>query len=1348
MQMPEGRGETLSPNTLEIVIVIKMAESRPPASPQEGSLPFYDPAFSWDTFESFFCDFLASGPKLVTEENGQRAERQVINARPYGRRGDSQHGIDIKADMEDGKVWAFQCKHYKEWGRSDTAEAIAKCAYVADRKFLLVTREVAEECYREVERNPGWTLWDSRAISREFLQRCDREKAARILYLHFGQGWDTKLLGLRGDGPLLTPDAKFEPLRREGRYFHHRLALIGREKWLSDLDSFGSSRAQVLLLTGRGGLGKSRLLARWSEGFTQRHQDVVLRFLSDRPGEFGSVLDALGGNAVIVFDDAHRLPEIRRALFPEFPNRRKLKLVVSLRPGALRSVYQELLDAGFDTTDITEAKELGPLTPEQAMELAQAALGPALADRYATFLAQVSKECPLIAILGGELLQRGNISPAELANTQDFQTRVFDGLLREAQPVEDAFGKTAVDDILQMLALLAPVQPTADFKERVARLLGSPWTGDRVSKVLDALNDAGLLLVTGAGVRVTPDLLSDHLAYKACYDRQGKASGFAARLIEEFSPEQFPVMLQHLTEAEWRAVQEHDSTDSVVEPLWQWFSQRFQGSSFYMRRQQLEEWTQVAPLQPARTLELARLAIRLIDAPALSPPAFHVPELDSYQGVLEKVSELLKAVAQYHAMHVGACLDLLWELDSICKPGKDFKVLGFDDKKHPVSIIGEIAKFEHWKLLAISTAVLDWVEKLLGTDEWLQRNHRPSWILPKLLDPFFAATMEKHWIVGRKFHWTSVLVHLGNTARLRDRVLTLCRRLLARRDTLIALGVESVLKNAIEYARLGIHGEPPEAWKNQWIAERLKALGLLEELARDFSEPVIHFQVRHTLFRHIRYCDNRRFQEACRTVFNQVPDSFDLRVCRAVLGNAHTEFERPLQPDSHSWSQEIERRWDQFLAGVTDEVVTRFSTPEALLAQFQKWEEEFSLTDNRRDYSALVGSIAARHPALSLVVAELVIARPERPLDVVFDRLIFNATRECIQKRLRLCTAALATGASDLSRAAIWCIIWWRRETDLPSEAWDLMGSAAPSTDRKIAWAVTDFVWYSKSPSTQRDWNLLIQLHVEPDDTALADRIADCAVQLLEKDRERPSAQVVAEVLRKFDRLPLDAHGELQRSLSEISKAFPVAVFMLYWGRVQATGDGNRAPTPIPWDAEDMVCPGLLNDPEAAAIVRQLEGELYMEPGLSPERERLLRIAVFRGNDDPEAKLGELLDKAQSSNQLNHLMSLFASPVKSSVVTEYPSFVRGLLKKARTFGRETYDQIFLELHSHATSHPYSTSAGEPDTEWKKLLEAIERRTQEFSADPDLGQLYSQIADDERSRMEYMRGSERTALGME
>jgi hypothetical protein len=215
------------------------------------------------------------------------------------------------------------------------------------------------------------------------------------------------------------------------------------------------------------------------------------------------------------------------------------------------------------------------------MELAQAALGPALADRYATFLAQVSQECPLIAILGGELLQRGNISPAELANTQDFQTRVFDGLLREAQPVEDAFGKTAVDDILQMLALLAPVQPTADFKERVARLLGSPWTGDRVSKVLDALNDAGLLLVTGAGVRVTPDLLSDHLAYKACYDRQGKASGFAARLIEEFSPEQFPVMLQHLTEAEWRAVQEHDSTDSVVEPLWQWFSQRFQGSSFY-----------------------------------------------------------------------------------------------------------------------------------------------------------------------------------------------------------------------------------------------------------------------------------------------------------------------------------------------------------------------------------------------------------------------------------------------------------------------------------------------------------------------------------------------------------------------------------------------------------------------------------------------------------------------------------------------------------------------------------------------------------------------------------------------
>src|SRR5882724_2450317 len=113
-----------------------------PVSPKPKVLTFHDPNFSWETFESFFCDFLLAHPELVGKDG---KPCRVVSAHPYGRRGDSQHGIDIRAEMSNGQVWVFQCKHYKDWGPKKTSTAIEKCSYEADRKFLLVTRPVSSE---------------------------------------------------------------------------------------------------------------------------------------------------------------------------------------------------------------------------------------------------------------------------------------------------------------------------------------------------------------------------------------------------------------------------------------------------------------------------------------------------------------------------------------------------------------------------------------------------------------------------------------------------------------------------------------------------------------------------------------------------------------------------------------------------------------------------------------------------------------------------------------------------------------------------------------------------------------------------------------------------------------------------------------------------------------------------------------------------------------------------------------------------------------------------------------------------------------------------------------------------
>ncbi len=143
-------------------------------------------------------------------------------------------------------MWAFRCKHYRQWGLADTRETIAACTYPAARKFLLVTRPVSEECFEEVARHPDWTLWDARDVSRHFLACLPAAEVVRLLHLHFGPGWAERLLGLPGHGPLTSAGARFASSRAAG-----------------------------------------------SEGFAARHPDVTRRFLSDRPGGFGPALATL-----------------------------------------------------------------------------------------------------------------------------------------------------------------------------------------------------------------------------------------------------------------------------------------------------------------------------------------------------------------------------------------------------------------------------------------------------------------------------------------------------------------------------------------------------------------------------------------------------------------------------------------------------------------------------------------------------------------------------------------------------------------------------------------------------------------------------------------------------------------------------------------------------------------------------------------------------------------------------------------------------------------------------------------------------------------------------------------------
>lgn len=1299
----------------------------PPVAPRPKLLPFHAPEFSWETFESFFCDFLAARPELISQDG---TPCRIATTYLYGRRGDSQHGIDIRAEMSNGEVWVFQCKHYKTWGPKDTQDAIEKCTYSADRKFLLVTRPVSPDTREVVGKKAGWVLWDADDISREFFARLSASEAARLLYTSFGPAWPKELLGLPGLGPFYSAEAKFAPFVEKGRTFHHRLALVGREDWLQTLDDFiGNERHRVFLLCGRGGLGKSRILREWGRDFSNRRKDWTLRFVSDSPSDFGPALDACSRPLVLVFDDAHRLDEVRRALFSELPSRKDVKLVLSLRPGPVAQVEAELVDAGFDVTQIQRPEELKRLSSEQALELAEAALGVELALHYRLRLRDLSRDCPLLAVLAAELLKSGALADRDLDNTAEFRIHVFNGLLQQAKPVEDRFGSAKTADFLRLIAVLAPVKTDAEFLNRTAAFLGGETHPNHITDILESLDNVGLLLTTGAGIRVTPDLLSDHLSFTACYDKHGHDTTFTERVLQHFSPDQFPRLMQHLAEAEWRALKESDSAQSIVEPLWQWFLDRFRRSSFHARHEQLKQWANIAHLQARRTLELAQLSLQLQDAPPTENAWFRTRDWDCHAHVLSALPALLKPLAKNHPESVSSCLDILWQI------GRNLPPPPLNAQGHPIVTIGEIANFEGGVFPRVQREVLRWLQALLRGDEWTSSTNNPTWLLKQMLQPFFTTSIEERWSTGRTFHWRSLPVHIGNTAEFRDRVLEICRSILARKSVPLALAVLEVLEHAIRRAQIPNYKVTPE-FEEAWLGERHKALAVLIDVRTIHDSPIVHYKLRKVLLHALQY-DGTELRADCRSLFEAIPDTLELRVLRTVLGDYWNEFDRPSKDRPKDWQEEAKRRWEQFVRSTVDAMLEAFPDAEWLLARLETFHSELTSLGFKPDFSMVFRSIADRHPEFALDLAKHLIGSHAHPLGWGLGILVFAPTASTLEQRLALCREAVSTGADELTAGAIECFAWWRREGVLPAEAWQLVGNVAEVASARVAGAVTRFVHLNDDKPVEADWRLLASLPVDAKSLWVTHELLGRAADLLEKGMI-PSAEIADRVLAKLDHIQsLDGH-EIERGIAQFAEHFPGKMFLLVWRRHQFKRAGESNLETVPYDFDAVNFADVLADPDAAAVVADLERRLIDGGEMDYEEHQVLRISVMQSGGNPEPHLLQLLDIASTGEQLNRLADFAKERHSWPIVLECSEFTQKLLMKARAVSSGCHQEIFRELLSFPGSRGFGST--EPDKEWKALLEAVESMAGRFADDPELGPLYAAAAKHEREWIADMRKS--------
>jgi hypothetical protein len=313
-------------------------------------------------------------------------------------------------------------------------------------------------------------------------------------------------------------------------------------------------------------------------------------------------------DTVLIADDAHLyddLDKIIGLISSRAGSEPRLKLVIATRPSGIGRI-DEMLARLASSTAVVRFKKLPIISRGATAEIAKEVLGPVY-QHLADQLAWVSRDTPLITVVGGKLMARGQITPDLLLNDKDFRREVFSKFHEERTGELPASGRPK-NVLLSLIAAVQPVYPDRDnFIPRAAAFLS--LRPDEIHDGLDFLETREVVVRGGGRLRIVPDLFADYLLELASIYDDGRSKGYADGVFAHFEKTHFVNLLRNFGELDWRII--HDGKDSqILDEIWSLILKRFQGQNATERRHFLRTVQQIAPYQQERVHRLANWASR------------------------------------------------------------------------------------------------------------------------------------------------------------------------------------------------------------------------------------------------------------------------------------------------------------------------------------------------------------------------------------------------------------------------------------------------------------------------------------------------------------------------------------------------------------------------------------------------------------------------------------------------------------------------------------------------------------------------------------------------------------------
>lgn len=862
-------------------------------------------------------------------------------------------------------------------------------------------------------------------------------KIAIAIYNHESENGE---IGIR-NRQFLTGDSFFKPFVNQQNIFNHRHPFFGRSEVFEKLCNFIESKKPILIIHGRGGIGKSKLLF---ELFTKYSEDAryKLWFLRENAQLSDDSIRqiSLKKKNIIIVDDAHRQTDltILQKIAIEYPD--ALQLIFAVRNYGFTPLKSQIIQSGYNPGDIEILPEIVELTRKDMESLADSILD----NSHKIFrdaLVGVARDSPLVLVIGAKFVNENSIDPALLERNKDFQSLVFDKFTDiQMGNISAKFYKKDVKKVLTLFSALQPVDVNnSKLFEMISKSVDVPK--HELNLIITELESAGVLLKKGrTGLRITPDVFSDYILGEACVTNN-RLTGYAEKVFDEFYDISSNELMVNFAELDWR-IQNDGSKIGVMNPVWEKILKTYQQSSNYGRYLILTNLEKIAYLQPSKSLDLVEYALA---NPSDDNEGIFGLTPYTHENVKSAIPKILQNIS-YNIKYLPKCCDILWNL------GKDKEGILSSDTTHPIRILQDIAEYKSHKPLEIQSIIVESVQKWLRNPKVHDCLHTPL----DIIDPIFKKDGEDSRFTGRTFQFSPFIISYKNTCEIRKTALSIIFLAASGKSTRIVMRCIKSLMDALHPPRPLFGRKISDEEYNQWLPEEQEILNFLGSLVKNSQDPIVRISIHQHLQWYSSYQRNEENRKKADAIIKSVKETYEIRLARSLIYSYERKRPRDFLKGNEIIDKKIQRTIKEFVSKSTS-YSDSYSTLNTYLNKFHS--EKVNSKPGRFFY--LLGK---QNPEFAQEICKIILSESDSLISPFFSAILSGIKEgdQSIAKKLIITGLRSQNDSIQKSIAFGYSCGWW--QGGIKKDEFPIVVSLLKSQDKDIKkLAITSLAEFPKS---------------------------------------------------------------------------------------------------------------------------------------------------------------------------------------------------------------------------------------------------------------------------------------------